>query len=121
MTTYKLLAAATLGLALAACGGQQRADETAAQSPAAGEMPQAGDTGTVTGSPETNTMGTDTATPGATTGDAGTMGTDTMGTDPSTTGTDNPARTPTESTDPALESTTPPADQQQTTPPPPTQ
>ena len=122
MTTIKLLAAMSLALGLAACGGAQQADGTAAQSPAAGEMPQAGDTGSVYGSPETNTLGNDTLTPGATTGDAGAMGADPA---MPATGTTDPYQDPTQRTDPTLEGTMPPADSQQdtttTSPTPPTQ
>lgn len=121
MTTIKLLAAMSLALGLAACGGAQQADGTAAQTPAAGEMPQAGDSGAVTGSPETNTFGNDTLSPGATTGDAGSMGADPA---MPATGTTDPYQDPTQRTDPTLEGTTPPADPQQdatTSPTPPTQ
>lgn len=73
MTINKLFLAASLGLVLAACAGEQ-ADTTAAESPAmeapaAGEMPQAGDQGVVTGSPEENVLG-DTST----TADASALG-----------------------------------------------
>lgn len=109
MTTYKILAAVSLGLALAACGGQQQAEGTAAE-PAAGEMPQAGDTGTVTGSPEYDTLGTDTDA-GATTADASTMGEGVM--EPVDPATGDQAQDPNRQTDPALEDAT--TDQQQPT------
>ncbi|WP_189454887.1 hypothetical protein [Cognatilysobacter bugurensis] len=78
MTMNKLFLAASLGLVLAACAGEQA--ETAAveapaaiEAPAAGEIPQAGAEGIVTGSPEENVIGTD-ANVGATTADAGALG-----------------------------------------------
>lgn len=106
MTMNKLFLAASLGLVLAACAGEQAetaALETpAAGAPTAGEMPQAGDQGVVTGSPEENVIGTDT---GATTADASAMGdpmTDQNTLDPNAPATIEPAET----TDPALEGTT---------------
>lgn len=113
MTSTRLLLAASLGLALAACSGQQQAEGTAVE-PAAGEMPQAGDTGAVTGSPAPDALDADTA--GATTGDAGAMG-DTM-TDPTAPTPVDPMQDPTLQTDPALQETTPPATDPATTPPP---
>lgn len=104
MMTYKILAAASLGLALAACGGQQQAENTAAE-PAAGEMPQAGDTGAVTGSPEYDTLGTDTDL-GATTGDASSMGEGAMEPVDPTSGTGDQTQDPNLQTDPALEDAT---------------
>jgi hypothetical protein len=111
MMTYKILAAASLGLALAACGGQQQAENTAAE-PAAGEMPQAGDTGTVTGSPEYDTLGADTDL-GATTGDASAMGEGGMQSVDPATGTSDQTQDQSLQTDPALEDAT--TDQQQPT------
>lgn len=66
MNVNKLLIAASLGLALAACAGEQ-ADTTAAEVPAAGEIPQAGDEGIVTGSPAENVIGDETTTADAST------------------------------------------------------
>lgn len=97
MTMNKLFLAASLGLVLAACAGE-RADSTAAQTPAAGEMPQAGDQGVVTGSPEPNVIGDDTAT----TADASAMG-ETM-VDPNAPAVD-PMADPAQTTDPVLEGT----------------
>lgn len=119
MSINKLLLAIPLGLALAACGGQQT-DGTAAQQTGAGEMPQAGDTGTVTGSPAQDVVGTD-PNYGQTTGDASTMGEGGLTPTDPTTGTVDPMQT-----DPALQGTdqmdqTDQLDQQQQTPPPPTQ
>lgn len=119
MTTNRILAAVALGLALAACGGQQQADGTAAEAtPAAGEMPQADETGTVTGSPEEGVVATDTA-PVTTSADAGAMGEGGLEPVDPTTGTGDQPQDPLQ-TDPALEDTT--SDPQQSaTPPPPTQ
>lgn len=102
MTINKLFLAASLGLALSACSGEQ-ADTTAAESPAletpsAGEMPQAGDQGVVTGSPEENVLGDNTAT----TADASALGGTAM--DPNAPATD-PMANPAQTTDPVLEGT----------------
>jgi hypothetical protein len=123
MSTTRILAAVSLALALSACSGQQQAEGTAAE-PAAGEMPQAGDTGTVTGSPATDTYGADTAAtetpPVSTSADASAMGEDTLQPVDPTTGTGDQPQDPLQQTDPALEDAT--SDPQQSaTPPPPTQ
>lgn len=116
MTINKLFLAASLGLVLAACAGEQADTTTAADAPAAGEMPQAGDQGVVTGSPEENVLGTEPAT-GDTTADAATLG-DPM-TDPNAPPAVDPMQQdPTQTTDPSLEGTT---ETDATTPPPPTQ
>jgi hypothetical protein len=123
MTTYRILAAVSLALALAACGGQQQAEGTAAE-PAAGEMPQAGDTGTVTGSPAPDALDTDTAgiepAPVSTSADASAMGEGGLEPMDPTTGNGDLPQDPLQQTDPVLDGTTP-TDEQQTTPPPPTQ
>jgi hypothetical protein len=119
MTIYRILAAASLGLALAACGGQQQQAEGTASEPAAGEMPQAGDTGAVTGSPATDTLGTDTGA-GTTTADASAYGQGGLDPMDPTTGTGDQPQDPLQQTDPAMENTTSDP-QQSTTPPPPTQ
>jgi hypothetical protein len=120
MTTYRILAAVSLALALAACGGQQQAEGTAAE-PAAGEMPQAGDTGTVTGSPAPDALGTDTAAieppPVSTSADASAMGEGGLEPVDPTTGTGDQPQDPLQQTDPALQSDP----EQSATPPPPTQ
>lgn len=63
MTINKLFLAASLGFALAACAGEE-ADtavvEAPVEAPAAGEIPQAGDEGIVTGSPAENVIGDET-------------------------------------------------------------
>lgn len=110
MTMHRALLAVSLGLALAACGGEQQTAETAVDTPSAGEMPQAGDQGVVTGSPEENVLAPDT-----TTADAGAMGDLGNNPDAATMNTD-PALDPMQQPDPALQDTT--TDQQQTTPPP---
>lgn len=97
MTINKLFLAASLGLVLAACAGEQ-ADTAAIDAPAAGEMPQAGDQGVVTGSPEENVLGDNAAT----TGDASTLGdpmNDPMAPAPVT----DPALDPAPVTDPELQ------------------
>jgi hypothetical protein len=110
MTINKLFLAASLGLVLAACAGEQ-ADTTAAEGTTAGEMPQAGDQGVVTGSPEENVLGDDTAT----TADASALG-DPM-TDPNAPATaTDPMGDPAQTTDPALQGT-----ETDTTTPPPSQ
>lgn len=123
MSTYRILTAVSFALALAACSGQQQAEGTAAE-PAAGEMPQAGDTGEVTGSPAPDTYGADTAAteppPVSTSADASAMGDTTMPPVDPTTGTGDQPQDPLEQTDPALEDAT--SDPQESvTPPPPTQ
>lgn len=102
MTINKLFLAASLGLVLAACAGEE-AETTAAESPAieapsAGEMPQAGDQGVVTGSPEENVLGDDTAT----TADASALGETAV--DPNAPATD-PMADPAQTTQPVLEGT----------------
>jgi hypothetical protein len=112
MTMYRALLAVSLGLALAACAGEQQTAETAVEAPAAGEIPQAGDQGIVTGSPEENVIETDA---GATTADAGAMGEVGVDAAGSAAGTVDPALDPAQQTDPVLEGTT--TDQQPATPP----
>jgi hypothetical protein len=97
MTMNKLFLAASLGLLLAACAGEQ-ADTAALETPTAGEMPQAGDDGVVTGSPEENVIGDDTAT----TADASALG-ETM-VDPNAPAID-PMADPNVTTEPVLEGT----------------
>lgn len=120
MSTYRILAAASLALALAACSGQQQAEGTAAE-PAAGEMPPVAETDTVT--PATDPYGADTAStetpPVSTSADASAMGEDTLQPVDPTTGSGDQLQDPMQ-TDPALEDAT--SDPQQSaTPPPPTQ
>lgn len=115
MTTNKLFLAASLGLVLAACAGEQAETTAAEEVPAAGEMPQAGDEGVVTGSPEENLVGTETEV-GDTTADASTMIDPALDPNAPATATDplaDPAMPP--ATDPALEDPT------QADPPPPSQ
>lgn len=118
MTVTRILAAASLGLALAACSGQQAEGTAAETEPAAGEMPQAGDTGTVTGSADAGVAGTDTA-PVTTSADASAMGEGVPPPADPMTGATEPAQDPMQQTDPALEGTT--QDPQDTTTPPPGQ
>lgn len=114
MTMYKTLLAASLGLALAACAGEQQTANTAADAPAAGEMPQAGDEGIVTGSPEESLVDSnpDLGTSpdlGTTSADAGAMGdTGELGTEPagSAAGTVDPTLDPAQQVDPALQDAT---------------
>lgn len=127
MTGNKLLLAASLGLLLVACGGQQQADGTAADTnAAAGEIPQTDDSGTVTGAVDSGTAAadtgaTETSPPAMTSADAGSMGEGgAMGTDAvdpadPTSGADQPQ------SDPTLQGTDSTSPQQSASPPPPTQ
>lgn len=113
MTMNKLFLAASLGFVLAACAGEQ-ADTAAVDATAAGEIPQAGDDGIVSGSPEEGLDGNAIGDDAATTADASELGQPM--TDPNAPpAVTDPLVDPAQTTDPVLEETdansTPPPSQ----------